>query len=475
MTTLLSVDKLPGDESDLYRIEYDLEDIVGIGSGDLEDGVVWDEHIEMVDGRFRRISRVNDRVSVPGGSSVGVWAFVKNESGHDVTVKDFMFFTARSNRVLGNLALFGVQPSGFGNEHYQFYDNQFRKFGDFVDIPLVVNIEKDEEKIFKLTSFDIFQALQVEYFDWEPNILENGDLIVDFELKLKSIAPFRMRYIDYIHRDFFDRKTYYFEDEYTYEYQVNYGKEYSVGLNLLDSFRIEKMGPKTECLVMGSTDFINSTSDSRSLVYTRSDIDGGQDWFGKSVDVDWYPRREAMCITIIGYSLVGKPLEFYFPADVNVNLSSEKEVLDINDDFVLKLKVQNTGMDFDSLDLELDFNTDFQKIKSSSCEINGNFLNVGSLKTEEEFFCEIVFEVLEKEKFLILENSVILDGEIIDSFSFKYIPDLEISFSYDYDLKDFLFESNMDDISSLSKSSYFFEGLLCKKITFLGLEDEVCI
>jgi hypothetical protein len=425
VTTLFSIEELSASEHEIYTVEYDLDEVVGNRTDFLQDNVFWNDHIRFVDGRYRR------------------------------------FFVSRINKVMGNLGVFGVEAT-YDHNFYNFFGHKFQKYGDYIYSPLIVNVQENETKLVHLASFDIFQPLKVEYFNWEPNILENGDLLVNFELKLKSLASFQIRNIEFSHGDYYHKRDFRLDDENVYEYAINYGNDYGPGLNLLDSFEIKKAGPKTECLVYGSTDFINPSPDTKTLVYERTDVDGSEDWFGKTVDVDWYPKNEAMCVTLMPYSLVGKKLEYNVPLDIEAHFLNEKGVLGIGDELILEVEVLKG-------DVELNFDSDFQKLKNSDCDIT---LVEQAILLKEGSFCKIVFEILDHENFLILKNSLSFEEEVFDTVTFKYIPDIEFSFEYDYDLKEFVFESSVEDISNFSVLR---DDFLCRKISFLGLEDEVCI
>ena len=478
VTTLFSIDSLPVDENEIYTIEYGLNSVIGLRTEALDEGLSWDEHITIVGDRYRRISGVNDIVRVPGNSNIGVFALVKNETGHEITLKDWMFFITRRNATMGDLRIFGVEGI-FGYDYYNFFGRNVFKTGHYIPSPLVLNIKEDETKILRLASFKIFQPLKIEYFDWQPSILENGDLVVDVNLKLKNVASFRLPNIEYSHGDFIHTRTFSAEDEYIYEYQINYGNNYESGLNFLDSFEIKKPTSKTESIVFGSKDLLSFSGDTKSLLYRRSSVDGQEDWFASNVDVDWYPEGSAMSVTLLPYSLVGKPLEYYIPPEIEGSFLNNGEVLGIGDDLILEMEIRNSGLELSSLVVELNFDTDFQRVKDSDCDFlnfsEGIMFNTGVLSTDDVFFCTMVFEVLEKKHFLVLKNSLNFEDKILDSLVFEYIPDVEISFEYDYDLEKFVFESSFEDISSLVISENSRGGLKCQRISLLGLEDEVCI
>ena len=478
VTTLFSIDNFPEDEEKIYTIEFDMDSVIGQKTEFLQENIFWDEHVSIVGDRYRRMRGVNDIVKIPGGSRVGVFAIVKNESGHEVTLKDWMFYITRRNVVMGDLRVFGVEGT-FGYDYYNFFGYNIFKTGYLIPSPLVLNLEKDETKSFKLASFEIFQPLEIEYFNWQPSILENGDLVVDVNLKLKNVASFRLPNIEYSHGGFLHTRTFSAEDEYIYEYQINYGNNYGSGLNYLDSFKIKKPTYKSESIVWGSEELFPISSDTKTLLYNRSDVNGSEDWFARSVDLDWYPRGGAMSVTLMPYDLIGKPLEYYVSPEIELSFLSEGEQLGIGEDLVLEVEAFNIGMDLNSLVFELNFDNSIQILKESDCDFlnfsEGLLINTGVLNSQEVFSCEVVFEILEKESFLILKNTLVFEKEVFDILTFKYIPDVEISFEYDYEQQEFVFESNVEDISSLLISENSYEGFKCKKVSFLGLEDEVCI
>lgn len=470
VTTLLSVEELPLSNNQPYTINYNPNSVLGF----LGDDVLWDEHVTLVDGRYRRIAGVNDVVKVPAHSKVGVYALIKNETGHEVTFRDWMFFISRDSTSSNGFTNFEIEAER-KLENYLFMGYLARKRGYFVPSPLIVDVDENETKLVKLTSLEISQPLEIKYFEWTPDILENGDLVVDFVLQLKNNAKYTVGNVEYSHGDFFLKRNFSSETEYTYEYQVNYGKDYSAGSNLLDSFVIKKASTKADCLVTGTTAFFDISGDRKTLVYERSDLDGGQEWFGKSVDLDWYPNKEAMCIELIVYELVGKKLEYSVPLDVDVKFVENGGVLKLGEDLVLNIKAKNNGLDLDNLGIVLNFDQDFQLIKNSNCNISvieqGVLWNTQDFKAGNQLNCNIVFEIVKKDSFLNLENSLSVNGSVVDNLVFKFIPDLEFSFEYDFLTKEFVFESSFESFLDV----IFVDDFLCKKVFVFDLEDEICI
>lgn len=470
VATLLAIEELPLSNNELYTIHYNESSVLGF----LWDDVLWDDHVSTIDGRYRRIAGVNDRVKVPAHSKIGVYALIKNEAGHEVTFRDWMFFISRDNTSSNGFTNFGIEAEK-KLERYLFMGYEGRKRGYFVPSPLIVDVDDNETKLVKLTSLEISQPLEIKYFEWTPNILENGDLVVDFVLQLKNNAKYTIGNVEYSHGDFFLKRNFSSENEYTYEYQVNYGKDYVAGLNLLDSFVIKKASTKSDCLVSGTTDFFDISGDRKTLVYERSDLNDEEEWFGKSVDLDWYPNQEGMCIELMVYELVGKKLEYSIPLDVDVNFVGSGGILKLGEDLILNVKAKNNGLDLDTLGINLHFDKDFQLIKDSSCNISvveeGILWNIQDFKASDELNCTIVFEIANKNSFLNLENSLIVNGSVQDNLVFKFIPDLEFSFEYDFLTAEFVFKSNFESLQDV----VFLDDFLCKKVFFFDLEDEICI
>ncbi len=470
VTTLLSIDGLPSDGNEFYTIQYNLDQVVGVSTDELEDLVNWEDHSVVVNERYRRRAGVNDFVKFPPRSKLGVSALIKNESGHDVLLRDWRFFITRSNRVLADLGKFGVEGS-FMHFKYKFLGiPNLIKEGYQIHSPLVVNVEADETKLVKLFSLEMHQPLEVQSFNWVPSLQENGDLIVGFVLKLKNIGAYSIGGVEFRHRDYYLKRNFPAGSEYIYEYQINYGNSYSVGKNFLESFEIKRAGPKTECLVLGSSSD-GYFGDTKTLVFERSDA---QDWFGKTVDIDWYPGVEAMCTTLIGYSLVGKELEYSLPLDISFDLFEDSGALGFDDGLIINLEIKNNGLDFDSLSLELFFDSEFQTLKNSTCDVDliddGLLWNVGGLMNGDELECRVEFEVSEKESFLNLKNTLAFEEESKSVFV-KFVPDLSFSFNYDFLKKEFVFENSGGDSSKVQT----FDEFGCRKVQFFNLEDEICI
>ncbi len=461
VTTLLTIDELPEGSNGLYSVEYDL----GSVSGQLEGDVLWEDHVTMVSGRYRRIAGVNDLVRVPAGSSVAVSALIRNDSGDDVEIEGWNFFLSRAESSLGDIGNFLVKDVDFLSANYLFDGEEFSRQGYAKPFSSSVEVVGGDTSFVHLGSLDIFQPFEISSFDWTPNILENGDLVVDFVLVSKNIASFELKDIEFTHGDFYEKRDFSSNEEYVYEYSVNFGKNYSGGLNLLDSFEIHSGSSRLECAVSGSLD-LDGFGDSRSLNYKSSGI-----------DLDWYPNNLGMCVDLVEYTLVGDKLEYYAPVDVNFSFVGDGEVLGFGDGLDLRVKVENRGMGLESASVKLDFDEDFQILKSSSCdfELGEGFvlLEVFDLNLVSEVFCDVSFEV--ENTFVILENFLLLDGEVLDSVEYSLVPNFEFSFEYDYDLEDFVFESNELDFSDVVFVEDELDDLVCGRVFFDGLRDDVCI
>ncbi len=478
VTALLSIDELPsGDVNDLYTIEYELNNVLGLTTDALKESAVWDNHITIESGRYRRITGVNDRISLPPFGKFSVLAFIKNESGHEVTLKDWLIFTTHTFVEGNGWGRLGIE-SEFAEVDYKFMGTMRRKDGRAFFSPVVIDVDEDETKVVEIASFEIAQTLSIEHFDWTPHVAQNGDLIIDFVLKVKNIGTYNLNNINLTHKTFSLTRSFLSGSEYTYEYQVNYGKNYSSGVNLLESFRIYKPTPSTNCVVYPNKDSNGSDGRSKSLVFSRSDVEV-EDWFGRTVDIDWYMHNETMCVESMRYWLVGKDLEYSPPMDIEVGFVEQGRVLDINDDFVVNMRLKNLGETLDNLSLKLDFDPSFQRVKQHNCTLNssedGLVWEIVSLSTGNEVFCDVLFEIIEKENFLKLKNSLVLNNKVRDVVEFSFVPDIETSLEYDFSKNEFVFQSNFLNITNLNIVEDIKGGLLCNSFVFLNLRDEVCI
>ncbi len=464
VTTFFSVEDV-GAGGFFYDIEYDKNSVVGLN----HDEVFWEELVDLVGGRYRRVAGVRDFVRVPAGSKVKISSIVKNESGHDVVLKDFHLFLSRQDHTLGNIDIF-QEVSGNGIYNYLFFGNEAFRQGQFVFLPSVFNVLNDETKVFDLHTVEILQPLHIQSLEWSIHILDNGELKIDVALLVRNIANFSLENIEFFHLDYYEKRTFQPLETYIYEYSVNFGRDYNYGFNSLKSFEIVNNTNKLECAVLGTSEGVDISGDSKSLIFSRSDV--GEGWFGETSDIDWYPENLGMCIELMDYKLVGKNIEFNISANVDVVFLSEGRALEFGDDFAVSLNIENRGFDLEFFDVVLDFDGNLQRVKSSNCKYfvveRGLVLRVVDFKGMENVFCEIVFEVLQKDKFSFLETSVHKDEKIL----FKYAPDIEMSLEYVDD--DFVFESSVKEGGVLELES-FREGRFCKKVLFWGLEDEVCI
>jgi hypothetical protein len=478
VTTILTIDQLPTDEiHQHYRVEYDVNEVQGLMSSGLGEGISWGNHLAIEGGRYRRKSGVNDYVALPPFSKFAVWAFIKNESGHEVTLRDWQVFSTYQYLEIDGWGMFGIE-SNLAHVNYKFFGIPAVKDGRSVFSPVIVDVADDEIKIAKLVSLDMNQPLDLQHFEWNPRIVENGDLVVDFLVKVKNIGNYNINSVNFVHKDFSLIRNFPVGNEYTYEYQVNYGKNYSSGVNLLESFRISKPTIMNRCAVFPLKDSTGLESRAKSLVYSRNDSGVG-DWFGKSVDVDWYVRTGSMCVESIGYWLVGKELEFTPPMDVEVSFAEGERIVNINQDFVVNMKIKNTGFALSNISMDLNFDAAFQKVKENNCNVktgqNGVIWEINSLNSGQELSCDVVFEVVDKNNFLKLENSLVFNNRVEDIVQIVFVPDLENSLEYDL-LKDgFKFQTNVSKVLDVDSFEEIKEGLVCRKVKFFGLENEVCL
>jgi hypothetical protein len=459
VTSILHIDDLPN-EHDLYTIEYNENLVEGFWSGDLS----WDTYTMVMGERYRRKLNVYDYVKVPPLTKVAVSALVKNESGHEITLHDWYLFVSRGDRVLGDWKRFGSEGT-FNLMYFRFFNKNIYREGNFVYKDFPVNVADGELKFLPLYSFNTSQFLEITHFDWTPNISEDGDLIVDFSVGMKNIATFKINNVEFSHGDFHLERDFNSNATHTYEYQVNYGKEYVGGLNLLDSFQIVNPNTRGECSVRGSTNLNdNFAGDSRSLIVHRNDEGMPSNWFRRIVDVDWYSTTSSMCITLIPYKLKGKSLEYFHPLDFQLKFLESEEFLNIGDDLILNMQIKNTGTYIDALEVDIFFDSNFQKGGDSTWLIQ-------DLDSGEVLEHKVVFQIPEREKFLKLENSLFLDGEFFAKKVFTFFPDIEISFVHN---EEFVVNgTSFNDEIILEED--FSRGFLCKKYSFLGLEDEICL
>ena len=478
MATLLGLTNVAQPESDLYTIEYNMNSVVGVGTNEILNDYSWENHVGFVDGRYRRLAGINDNIWIPGNSVVDVLAIVKNETGHGVTLRDWMFFTTRENSVMADLGSLGIVGTS-GSVSYKFMGFNAMKYGKFIHSPEVLNLDVGETKTVKTHTLNIVQPLQVENFVWTPSIREDGSLIVNFELKLKNITGVTVRNIEFVHGNYYLKRNFPAFGEYTYLYQVNYGANYSSGLNLLDSFEIRINTTRTECLVAGSSLFDYYHGDTKIMAYDRSDEVGGVQWFGQSVDLDWYPDGQSMCITLMPYRLLGTKLHYYTPVSVDLDFVGVGGILGINDVANVQILLENKGNDLDYFEFELKADLQNQEVKNSSCNVvvleDGVLFKVFGFQSQEERICNITFEILNKESFLNLEYGLVVGENISKNIVFNYIPDVEISLSYHLMNNQFVFFSNVHDMSSLIAEQSYERGVLCKKVQFVNLQDEVCL
>jgi hypothetical protein len=475
VTPLLSIDEL-GEGNNLYDIEYNVDDLVGVSTENLSENIEWNDYVQIINGRYRRIAGLHDKLVVPVGSKVGLFALVKNESGHDVTLKNWRIFTSKLDTNLDGYGQFGINGS-FVSLPYRFMASNVFKEGRQIFNPLALNVSSNETNLVRLSSFDIQQPLVVEKFEWTPEVLNNGDLVVDFLVKLKNVSPYAMVRVDYSHKDFVMSKTFFSGTEYTYEYQLNYGSDYVAGLNFLESFEINIPGIRKGCTVLGTLGD-GFGSNTKALAFERSDTGCGVNCFGQTVDLDWYPQTDAMCISTMPPKLVGKPLEHNILTEVSTSFSGFPNYLAIEDDLDFGIKIKNEGGELGNFNVFLNFDNQYQLLKNTNCDFslneNGLFVHLSSLGVNEEVVCNFSFEILEKENYLVLRNSVVLgEEEKVVAFS-KYVPDFEFSFNYDYLNEIFSFDSNVKNLFPTFEE-YSKDELLCKRLVYFGLEDEICI
>lgn len=461
VTTLLSVENLPAGSNGLYSVKYSSDSV----SGSLDGDVLWDDYVTVVGGRYRRLAGVNDFVRVPAGSTVGVSALVRNEEDSDFEVDDWNFFLSRAESSLGNIGNLVEGDFNFSKFDYLFDGDWYSREGYVKPFSSSVEVPKGESDFVNLGTLEIFQPLEIVSFDWEANILENGNLVLDFVLVSKNKASFELKDIEFTHGDFYEKRDFLPNEEYVYEYSVDLGDDYVAGLNLLDSFEIYNGNSRLECAVSGSLGF-DGFGDSRSLSYK-----------GSGVDLDWYPNNLGMCVDLIEYSLVGDVLEYYAPVDVDLSFVDDGGVLGLGEELNLTVEVANRGIGLESFLFKLEFDENFQTLVSSSCdfELSGGVLyfEVFGLNPNDEIFCDVSFEV--DESFLVLENLLLLDDDVLDSVEYGVVPDFEFSFEYDYDLGDFVFESNIGNVSEYIFVEEEVGDLFCGRVSFGGLEDSVCI